>query len=214
MGIQERKDRDREVLRSRILEAATNLFVTQGFEKTSMRAIASAVEYSPASLYLHFENKEQIMEALFTQVFTLFTLKLMEAGEEKDPIKRLNLVGHKYIEFAVMNPAYYELMFLIPHPNMDMKKMAFSDVQEDCNDEGGKAGMQGFQFLHECIAGVAASGKTLRYDLYTASLNAWATVHGICCLYIRGFSVMYPPELLPSMMYQSAEAIYHSLFID
>jgi len=33
-------------------------------------------------------------------------------------------------------------------------------------------------------------------------------------LHIRGFSVMYPPELLPSMMHQSAEAIYYSLFID
>jgi len=216
LGTQERKDREREELRNRILDAATHLFVTQGFEKTSMRAIAQAVEYSPAALYLHFTNKEQLMESLFAKVFTQFSVKLMEAASEPDPITRLNLVGHKYLEFALANPAHYELMFLLPHPNISISPLEqhHNHLEMDCGEEGDKIGMEAFEFLNQCIADLAASGKTLRYDVYTASLHAWATVHGMATLHIRGFSSMFPPEHLPTMMHNASLAVYHALFID
>jgi len=44
----------------RILEAAFQLFVKQGFHGTSMRQIASEAGFTPASIYNHFENKEEI----------------------------------------------------------------------------------------------------------------------------------------------------------
>lgn len=52
MGIEDRKQREREQMRSLILEAAKQLFIEKGVEQTSMRAIAEAIEYSPATIYL------------------------------------------------------------------------------------------------------------------------------------------------------------------
>lgn len=51
-----------------ILDAALSLFSTQGFEATSVSEIADAVGLRKASLYSHFASKQEILEALITQV--------------------------------------------------------------------------------------------------------------------------------------------------
>lgn len=51
-----------------ILDAALTLFSTQGYEATSVSRIAEAVGIRKASLYSHFESKQEILEALMAQV--------------------------------------------------------------------------------------------------------------------------------------------------
>ena len=47
-----------------ILDAALELFSTQGYEATSISQLAEAVGIRKASLYSHFENKQAILDAL------------------------------------------------------------------------------------------------------------------------------------------------------
>jgi AcrR family transcriptional regulator len=58
MGIAERKEREKEDVRRKILEAAHTLFETRGYEHVTMRAVADAIEYSPTTIYHHFASKE------------------------------------------------------------------------------------------------------------------------------------------------------------
>lgn len=51
-----------------ILDAALNLFSTQGFEATSVLQIAEAVGIRKASLYSHFAGKQEILDALIKEV--------------------------------------------------------------------------------------------------------------------------------------------------
>ena len=51
-----------------ILNAALDLFSTQGYEATSISQIASAVGIRKASLYSHFENKQAILDTLVQKV--------------------------------------------------------------------------------------------------------------------------------------------------
>ena len=46
--------------RERILDAALDLFIEQGYDKTSLREIAERVGVTKAALYYHFESKEEI----------------------------------------------------------------------------------------------------------------------------------------------------------
>ena len=52
MGISERKEREKQEMRRKILDAAFEMFVEVGYERTSIRAIAEKIEYSPATIYL------------------------------------------------------------------------------------------------------------------------------------------------------------------
>jgi AcrR family transcriptional regulator len=54
MGITERREREREEIRSKILDAARELFATEGYDRVTMRRIADAIEYSPTTIYNHF----------------------------------------------------------------------------------------------------------------------------------------------------------------
>ena len=64
MGIQERKERERANMRRLILETANSLFISKGFDNISIRNIAKLIEYSPATIYLYFKNKEEIIFSL------------------------------------------------------------------------------------------------------------------------------------------------------
>ena len=58
MGINERKQREKEVMRGSILDTAMKLFLEEGFQNVSIRRIAEKIEYSPATIYLYFRNKD------------------------------------------------------------------------------------------------------------------------------------------------------------
>ena len=63
MGITERREREREEVRRKILDAARDLFATEGYENVTMRKIAEAIEYSPTAIYGHFEDKDDLVQA-------------------------------------------------------------------------------------------------------------------------------------------------------
>lgn len=54
-----------ESTKQKIFEAAAALFSTIGYYNTSMREIANTVGINPASIYNHFEGKEDILDAIF-----------------------------------------------------------------------------------------------------------------------------------------------------
>src|SRR3984957_14172445 len=60
--------------RERILDAALNLFIEKGFDKTSLREIAEQLGVTKAALYYHFTSKDDILMALH--------LRLHEAGRD------------------------------------------------------------------------------------------------------------------------------------
>src|SRR3954451_13716333 len=64
MGIKERQERDREAVSRSILDAARELFVSEGFQHVSIRKIAERIEYSPAAIYGYFPSKDDIFFAL------------------------------------------------------------------------------------------------------------------------------------------------------
>jgi AcrR family transcriptional regulator len=69
MGILERKERDRVEMRERIIDVAIEMFVQEGYEKTSIRNIAEKIEYSPATIYLYYKDKDELLYDVQAQAF-------------------------------------------------------------------------------------------------------------------------------------------------
>jgi AcrR family transcriptional regulator len=61
MGIKERKELEKQKMRKLILDNAMKLFLEKGFENITIRHIAEKIEYSPATIYLYFKDKDEIM---------------------------------------------------------------------------------------------------------------------------------------------------------
>jgi AcrR family transcriptional regulator len=79
MGIKERQERDREAVRRSILDAARELFVSEGYRNVSIRKIAEKIEYSPANIYGYFPSKDDIFYALAEEGF-----RLLHAGDDTE----------------------------------------------------------------------------------------------------------------------------------
>ncbi len=122
MGITERKVREKEAMRKIIIDAALKLFVDEGYENVSIRKIANAIEYSPAAIYLYFEDKDAIFYELHNIGFSEFYKRQLEIQSIKDPVNRLIAHGRTYIKFAIENPEYYDIMFIANSPLKKIKK--------------------------------------------------------------------------------------------
>ena len=92
MTIATRKERQKEELRTKILEVAKALFIERGFEETSIRNIAERIEYSPTTIYLHFKDKDDIFYALHQEGFILLNQYFRVLQNVEDPFERLKAI--------------------------------------------------------------------------------------------------------------------------
>src|SRR5215467_10109960 len=111
MGIRERHERDREAVRRAILDAARDLFVTEGYGNVSMRKIAERIEYSPAAIYSYFPSKDDIFFALAEEGFRFLAEEVAAAAKDvAEPLERLRRGLWAFYEFSKAHPEYFDLM--------------------------------------------------------------------------------------------------------
>jgi AcrR family transcriptional regulator len=177
MTIATRKERQKEELRAKILEAAKELFIQRGFEETSIRNIAEKIEYSPTTIYLHFKDKDDIFYALHQEGFVLLNQYLRVLENVSDPFQRLKAITKAYITFALENREFYDLMFISRSP-----MNALLDNEDEKWVEGNKA----FGALIGTVTQCIEKGYFKGMDPEILSFTCWSMVHGICSLEIRG----------------------------
>lgn len=112
MGITERRQRQKEEVRSSILTTAWGLVKEEGWQSLSIRKIAEAIEYSVPVIYDHFENKDAILIEFTKEGFRLLSNKIKKAKEKHEkPEDQLIAMVDAYWNFAFKNPEYYQLMY-------------------------------------------------------------------------------------------------------
>lgn len=177
----ERRERDRAATRRKILEAARRMFVQQGYEGTTMRAIAARIGYTPTAIYHHFKDKEALVAELSATDFQAFAQALRRTATEADPLARLGKIGEAYVDFGLTHPMQYQFLFMLPQPPGVPSVL-----------RGTPAG-DAYGFLRQTCAEVIATGR-LRPEYNDAdelAQLAWASVHGLVSLQVAKGSDPY-----------------------
>jgi AcrR family transcriptional regulator len=174
MGITDRKQREREEMRVRILEAAKEIFLEKGYAQTSMRNIADRIEYSPGTIYLYFKEKDEIFNALHNEGFFKLLEQMKPLNHVSDPFERLKAIGKVYMEFARNNKDLYDLMFITEAP-----------MNAEQNKDKWEMGCNAFSFLQEVVRECIKAGRFKNRDVDYLSFIIWSGVHGMCALYCR-----------------------------
>ena len=172
MSALSRRRKHKEELRRLILDAARQIFVRQGYESFSMRKLAEKIEYSPGSVYLHFNNKEELFECLVDESFArlLKTLMGLQNGAEwQDPVEDLKKGLRAYVEFGLRNPSDYRFAFMLRPP---VVKRPYK-VHE------------AFESLRYMVGRCVEEKRFRAVDVETTSQALWASVHGITSLLIQ-----------------------------
>jgi AcrR family transcriptional regulator len=175
MTIANRKERQKEELKAKILQTAKELFMEKGFEETSIRNIAEKIEYSPTTIYLYFKDKDDIFYALHREGFMLLNQYFKVLEHVADPYERLKALSKAYIDFALENGEFYDLMFIIRAPMDALEK----------DDSTWEEGDRAFAFLVNTISDCIAKGYFKGMNPEILAFTVWSMVHGICSLEIR-----------------------------
>jgi len=171
MGTIERKQRERKQMERLILDASLKLFIDDGFENVSIRKIAERIEYSPATIYLYFKDKDEIFYALQCEAFDKFYQVQLSVQSIEDPLERLMAHGKAYIRFAFENSELFDIMFLLREPVKDI-----TTLQEWAS------GSRSYELLKKNVRQCIEAGAIKQHDIESTSFALWALVHGIATL--------------------------------
>ncbi|MGH2569187.1 MAG: TetR/AcrR family transcriptional regulator, partial [Bacteroidota bacterium] len=99
MGIQERKEREKEHRREEILNAAQRVFFEKGLQTATMDEIAEVAELSKGTLYLYYKSKEDLYLAVMIRGLEILYNMFAQTTSTKEPtIVQLVKLGDAYYE--------------------------------------------------------------------------------------------------------------------
>ncbi|MFI5510686.1 TetR/AcrR family transcriptional regulator [Mycobacterium sp. NPDC051804] len=161
-----------EQLRDEILDATTDLLLDTGHAKdVSIRSVAQRVGVTPPSIYLHFTDKDALLDAVCARYFEKLDEEMQAAAAgEAAPIDALRAQGLAYVRFAVKTPELYRIATM-------GEGRPGSDVDLMLNNSA---------FVHICstVEALMAEGILPDNDSTTVALELWTAAHGVAAMLI------------------------------
>jgi AcrR family transcriptional regulator len=149
MGVTEKRAKHKEEFRREILDSAREIFISDGYDKFSMRKLAEKIDYSPTTIYLYFKNKDDLLFAICEEFFANFFTQLNHIRSvSQDPIETLRQAVLYLIDFGLKNPNQYKLIFFTKsvygtrEELVEKESMArntyfvFKEIVQDCINAG------------------------------------------------------------------------------
>ncbi|CAH0990872.1 HTH-type transcriptional regulator BetI [Sinobacterium norvegicum] len=172
-------------LRRSLLDEAVVMIDETGFDAISMRKLADKVGVSRTALYHHFDGKPALLSALAEDGFVRFTAELQDnarlARREKgdSSVSALHNYVACYVDFAVENAAYYDLMFgreiwKTAQATESLKEVAYAS----------------FKTFVDTVVDWQQDGLLVDdVDALRYAQVAWASLHGLSRLLIDGIYI-------------------------
>jgi len=166
-----------EQLHAQILAAAGELLAESGREdEVSIRAVADRVGVTPPSIYLHYADKDALLDAVCVEAFTDMheAMAAAGAGAHDDPVAALAAQGRAYIAFARSRPEHYRLMFM-RRPGHDLEMPTEAEITATA----------GLSSVIETLRVAQEKGVIDAHeDPIRVALTLWSAVHGVAALLI------------------------------
>lgn len=185
-------------LRSSLLDAAAALLREQGEAGLSMRQLAARVGVSRTAPYHHFKDKQQLLCAVAEQGFKHYTQVLLLDSKQLSET-RLRRFIRDYLDFAIDNIEYYDLMF-------GSRLWKSEGITDTLKREAHRSFRQYLEQIKtwQAEGAVAATLDPLRY-----AQVSWSTLHGMSRLLIDG--VYLEREAIDPACDQAAAMFWHAL---
>ena len=161
-----------EQLRDEILDAATDLLLETGHAKAvSIRSVAQRVGVTPPSIYLHFADKDALLDAVCARYFEKLDEEMQRAAvNQPSAIEVLRAQGLAYVRFALKTPELYRIATM-------GEGSPGSDVDVALNSSA-------FEHMRSAIEALMAEGVYPAGDSTTFVMELWAAAHGVAAMLI------------------------------
>ncbi|MEE8335843.1 MAG: TetR/AcrR family transcriptional regulator [Candidatus Neomarinimicrobiota bacterium] len=165
----DKKQQIRHDLKQTILQHASTIIQKHGIRQFSMRKLALELECSPATIYLYFNNKEEILNQLVESAFEELSHRLKTIDFQEDqPLAYLKHILRAYIDFGLEQHDHYQFAFMTSRtkPNQPLQPH------------------EAFHILVNAVKTCVEAGIFISTDIKMVSQSIWACIHGITSLFI------------------------------
>jgi AcrR family transcriptional regulator len=124
----------RGLVTTELLDKATSLFATKGFESTSLQDIADAVGVSRPAIYHYVSNKEDLLAMLVEQVSQALAQVLADLAGRGDlsPTEKLRILTRLLVEQRAAHPDQFRILDrsenVLPSPAREQHTQARRDI--------------------------------------------------------------------------------------
>ena len=166
------------------MRAASDLLARPADQETlSLRAVAREAGVTAPSLYLHFADKAELVEAVLRERFGELAAVIEEAAAgHVDPAERLMARGHAFVGFGLAHPGHFKVMY----EGRDLAD--FRQVPWPGNGKGIQEQVEG-----DVAALIAVGRLPPAIDPTTIALLLWQGLHGVVALRISKPGVEWRP---------------------
>lgn len=175
MGIQERKEREKEQRRQSILCSARDVFFEKGLQNTTMDEIAERAELSKGTLYLYYRSKEDLYLAVVVEgLELLYGMFIRATNDSSSAIVALGKIAEVYLEFFDTHKSYFRMFQFFQSPQFHRQ------VSEEMLGECTRQNMKLWNYVTDLIKRGIADGeikKDLSADETTVLL--WSAVNAL-----------------------------------
>ena len=134
MGIEERKEREKEHRKEEILGAAQKVFFDKGLPTATMDEIAEAAELSKGTLYLYYKSKEDLyLGVMMRGMQTLYTEYESLAASPDSPLRKIIKLSELYTAFFASNRKFFRMFHFLQMPQFH--KQVSEEMQQYCGVE-------------------------------------------------------------------------------
>lgn len=170
-----RKKEPRSVHRENIASAASALFMERGIAATSMDDIAKAAGYSKATLYVYFENKEEIVGILTLNSMKKLYGYIVSALEQEESTKaRYDLICKGLVRYQEEFPFYFKMV--LDKINVDFESCDFLPEEKETYQVGEEINEKIKDFL---LSGIEKGDLRSDLEMMPAIFNFWGMLSGI-----------------------------------
>ena len=161
-----------EQLREEILDATTELLLETGHAKAvSIRSVAQRVGVTPPSIYLHFADKDTLLDAVCARYFEKLDEEMQRvAADQPSMIDVLRAQGLAYVRFALKTPELYRIAMM-------GESREGSDVDMALNTSA-------FVHMRNSVESLIEEGIYPPGDPIAKALELWTAAHGVAALLI------------------------------
>lgn len=163
-------------LRQALLAAAERELAEKGMEGFSLRGVAKRAGVSHAAPLHHFKDTPALLTALAAEGFKRFLAaqKARQAKAKTDALSQLVASGMGYIDFALIHPAIFRLMFASRRPDHDSPDLAAA------------ASAAYDQLIADVARAHGYDRDATNPGLMIESMKAWGLAHGLADLITSG----------------------------
>ncbi|MEW5913276.1 MAG: TetR/AcrR family transcriptional regulator [Thermodesulfobacteriota bacterium] len=175
MASSTRKEREKQVRRQEILEAARAVIASKGLSGATMEEIADKADYKPASLYLYFGSKDDLLASLYLSAmqFVVDEIEALAQQSEKDIVCKLKKLPELLCRVYRFDPAVLMSLFYM------QAGQSYSNIAPDTLEQLNQLAQRGIRGLAGVFAEGMAQGRLEPASPMVLADAVWSLFAGV-----------------------------------